>query len=239
MKFSQVVTLCISLAVTPMLLASPANKYDDLKLSLGKTLGIEITSLTESQIPGLLQAVTSHGILYVSPDGSKLVQGTMYDLNDGMKNLTEAAMAEPRLKELKPFEDKMLVYKAKNEKHVVTVFTDITCGYCRKLHSQMQQYNDLGITVRYMAYPRAGVPSKVADEMQSIWCSKEPLKAMDDAKAGKSVPLASCNADIGGQYKLGVSFGISGTPSMILEDGTMIPGYLPPQQLNKALSSLN
>ncbi|WP_417762736.1 bifunctional protein-disulfide isomerase/oxidoreductase DsbC [Shewanella sp.] len=239
MKLPHLVTLCLSLAVAPMLFAAPAQDLTALQQKLTKTLGIEITSLTESPVAGLLQAVTSHGILYVSPDGSKLLQGTMYDMADGMNNLTEAAMAKPRLEKLKPFEDQMLVYKAKNEKHVVTVFTDITCGYCRKLHQQMKDYNDLGITVRYLAYPRSGVPSKVADEMESIWCAKDPLKAMDDAKSGKSVPSATCAADVPAQYRLGVSFGINGTPSLVLEDGTMLPGYVPPEQLNQALSRIN
>ncbi|QSX34441.1 bifunctional protein-disulfide isomerase/oxidoreductase DsbC [Shewanella avicenniae] len=240
MKLPRIVTLCLSLAVAPMLFAAtPAGKYDELKQQLTDRLGIEINALTDSPIEGLLQAVTSHGILYVSADGTKLMQGTIYDLKNRMNNLTEAAMAQPRLEQLKPFENEMLVYKAKNEKHVVTVFTDITCGYCRKLHQQMQEYNDLGITVRYMAYPRAGVPSKVAEDMESIWCAKDPLKAMDDAKAGKSVPSATCKANIAAQYNLGVSFGINGTPSLILENGTMLPGYMPPEKLNDALSTLN
>ena len=239
MKLPRLVTLCLSLAVAPMLFAAPAGDYDALKQQLTKRLGIEIITLKDAPVDGLLEAVTSHGILYVSKDGTKLMQGTIYDLQDGMNNLTEAAMAKPRLEKLKPFEDQMLVYKAKNEKHVVTVFTDITCGYCRKLHHQMKEYNERGITIRYMAYPRAGVPSKVADEMESIWCSKDPKKAMDDAKTGKDVPLATCDADVNAQYQLGVSFGISGTPSLILEDGTMLPGYMPPAQLYQAVSQIH
>ena len=138
---------------------------------------------------------------------------------------------------LKPFEKDMLVYKAKNEKHVITVFTDVDCGYCRKLHNQMSEYNDLGITVRYLAYPRAGIPSANADEMQAVWCAKDPLQAMTDAKAGKNIKAASCDIDISKQYRLGMSFGINGTPAMILEDGTMIPGYQPPENLLQTIES--
>ena len=190
-----------------------------------------------SPIAGLLQVLTDRGVLYITEDGSKLVHGNVYDMNDRMNNLTEAALAAPRLEMLKPFEQDMLVYKAKNEKYVVTVFTDVDCGYCRKLHNQMDEYNDLGITIRYLAYPRAGIPSANADEMQAVWCAKDPLQAMTDAKSGGNVKAASCDIDIAKQYRLGGSFGINGTPALILEDGSMIPGYQPPADLLRTLES--
>ena len=115
----------------------------------------------------------------------------------------------------------MLVYKAKNQKHVITVFTDITCGYCRKLHSEMKELNDDGITVRYLAFPRQGVPSPMPDNMRSVWCAADPLKAMTDAQNGKSVPVAKCDADIAGQYHLGGVLGVNGTPAIVLENGTL------------------
>jgi thiol:disulfide interchange protein DsbC len=181
--------------------------------------------------------MTNRGVLYISRDGSKLFHGSVYDIDKGMKNLTEAALAGPRLEMMKPLEENMLVYKAKNEKHVVTVFTDVSCGYCRKLHSQMSDYNKLGITVRYLAFPRAGVPSANADEMQAIWCAKDPLKAMTDAKAGSKVAAATCDAKIAEQYALGTTFGVNGTPAIVLEDGNMIPGYQPPEDLLRTLEA--
>ncbi|MDF0534010.1 bifunctional protein-disulfide isomerase/oxidoreductase DsbC [Shewanella yunxiaonensis] len=235
MKLTRTLTLCLALAVTPLVHAASSDQNAQLKQRLTKVLGIKIQSLSAAPIPGLLQAITSHGVLYVTEDGSKLFHGNIYDVNNDMEDLTEAAMAGPRLEMLKPFESKMLVYKAKNEKHVVTVFTDVTCGYCRKLHSQMEQYNDLGITIRYLAYPRQGVPSAVADEMESVWCSKDPKQAMNDAEVGKKVLLAKCDADIASQYQLGEQMGVNGTPSMILSDGTMVPGYLPPKQLLQSI----
>ena len=101
----------------------------------------------------------------------------------------------------------------------------------------MAEYNDLGITVRYLAYPRAGIPSANADEMQAVWCAKDPLQAMTDAKAGKNIKAASCDIDIAKQYRLGMSFGINGTPAIILEDGSLIPGYQPPENLLQAIES--
>jgi thiol:disulfide interchange protein DsbC len=228
--------------VMPYAIAASTGVIDNseqLKQKLADTLSVEIQSLTPSPVPGLYEAVTNRGVLYISQDGTKLFHGNLYDLDNGMKNLTEAALAGPRMEMIQPFESNMLVYKAKNEKHVVTVFTDITCGYCRKLHNQMAQYNDLGITVRYLAFPRQGVPSKNANDMEAVWCAADPLQAMDDAKAGKSVASAkNCDAKIAQQYTLGQTLGVNGTPAIILEDGTMIPGYQPPEQLFQALESV-
>lgn len=238
MNFTRALTLLCTLVAAPFVLAASNSAVDNsaqLKQKLSETLSVEVQSLTPSPVPGLYEAITDRGVLYISQDGSKLFHGNLYDLDKGMKNLTEAALAGPRIEMIKPFENNMLVYKAKDEKHVVTVFTDITCGYCRKLHNEMAEYNDLGITVRYLAFPRQGVPSKNANEMEAVWCAADPLQAMDDAKGGKSVPLAKCDAKIAQQYSLGQTLGVNGTPAIILEDGTMIPGYQPPAQLLQVL----
>ena len=232
MKFSRILSLCCLLAFGTAQAADSAKpNIDAIKEKLVKTAGLKVMSMQDTPINGLYLAMTDRGVFYINDDGTKLINGSMFDLSNGFKNLTESAMGKPRIAALKKFEPEMLVYKAKDEKHVVTVFTDITCGYCRKLHNQMQQYNDEGITIRYLAFPRAGVPSSVADDMQAIWCSKDPLKAMTDAKAGKDVSNTVCDAKIAQQYQLGQSFGINGTPAIILEDGTLIPGYQPPERL--------
>ncbi|QYJ83181.1 bifunctional protein-disulfide isomerase/oxidoreductase DsbC [Shewanella rhizosphaerae] len=240
MKFTRALTLVVAMVATPLMAASNnvVDNGDQLKQKLSDTLGVEVQNLSQSPIPGLYEAITNRGVLYISKDGTKLFHGNLYDLDNGMKNLTEAALAGPRMEAIKPFEPNMLVYKAKDEKHVVTVFTDITCGYCRKLHNQIDKYNDLGITVRYLAFPRQGVPSKNASDMEAVWCSADPLKALTDAKAGKQIGGAKCDAKIAQQYNLGQSLGVNGTPAIILEDGTMIPGYQPPEQLIQVLDRI-
>ncbi|MCE9677789.1 bifunctional protein-disulfide isomerase/oxidoreductase DsbC [Shewanella sp. AS1] len=237
MKLTRTLTLLCTLFTLPLAMAASSNTADhQLKQKLSETLSVEITSLKPAPIAGLYEAITNRGVIYISEDGSKLFHGNIYDLENGMQNLTEVALAGPRLEQIKPFEDKMLVYKAKNEKHVITVFTDITCGYCRKLHQEMAEFNDLGVTVRYLAFPRQGIPSKNANDMAAVWCSADPLKAMDDAKAGKQVDNAKqCDAQIAEQYRLGQSLGVTGTPAIILEDGSMIPGYQPAKQLLQAM----
>ncbi|ABV86133.1 bifunctional protein-disulfide isomerase/oxidoreductase DsbC [Shewanella pealeana] len=240
MKFTRTFSLIAAMMIAPAALAA-SNSSDDtaaLKQKLSDALSVEVISIKPSPVAELYEAYTDRGVLYISRDGSKLFHGSLYDLDKGMKNLTEAAMAGPRLDMLKPLEDNMLVYKAKNEKHVVTIFTDVSCGYCRKLHNEMDGYNDLGITVRYLAFPRAGVPSANADEMESVWCAADPLKAMGQAKNGKAIKQAKCDAKIAEQYNVGQAIGINGTPAIILEDGTLIPGYQPPKALLRTLESV-
>ncbi|GGP45697.1 bifunctional protein-disulfide isomerase/oxidoreductase DsbC [Shewanella saliphila] len=240
MKLTKAITLVVSLVIAPIVSAATATDVSNesaLKQKLTETLGVNVAQIQPSPVDGLYQVFTDRGVLYVTQDGSKLFHGNLYDLDQGMKNLTELALAAPRLEMLKPFEQDMLVYKAKNEKHVVTIFTDVDCGFCRKLHNQMQGYNDLGITIRYLAYPRAGIPSANADEMQAVWCAKDPLKAMTEAKTGGNVKSASCDIDIAKQFQLGQAFGVNGTPAIVLENGVMVPGYQPPADLLRTIES--
>ncbi|GGP52326.1 thiol:disulfide interchange protein DsbC [Shewanella algicola] len=240
MKLTKAIALVASLVIAPIVSAATATDVSNesaLKQKLTETLGVNVAQVQPSPVDGLYQVFTDRGVLYVTQDGSKLFHGNLYDLDQGMKNLTELALAAPRLEMLKPFEQDMLVYKAKDEKHVVTIFTDVDCGFCRKLHNQMQGYNDLGITIRYLAYPRAGIPSANADEMQAVWCAKDPLKAMTEAKTGGNVKSASCDIDIAKQFQLGQAFGVNGTPAIVLENGVMVPGYQPPADLLRTIES--
>ncbi|WP_445945994.1 bifunctional protein-disulfide isomerase/oxidoreductase DsbC [Shewanella sp.] len=240
MKLAQFFSLIAGLALVPMAMSATATDNTNetkIKQKLQDTLGVSISLMQDSPVEGLYQVLTDRGVIYVTKDGGKIFHGNLYDLDNDMKNLTEAALSGPRVTMLKPFEKDMLVYKAKNEKHIVTIFTDVDCGYCRKLHAQMQGYNDLGITIRYLAFPRAGIPSANADEMQAVWCAKDPLKAMTDAKSGENVKAASCNIDIEKQYRLGMAFGVSGTPALILKDGTLVPGYQQPSDLLRTLEA--
>ncbi len=148
-------------------------------------------------------------------------------------------MAQLNKAKLAGMDKDMIVYPAKNEKYVVTVFTDTSCGYCRKLHNDMQGYNDAGITVRYLAFPRGGERSSNFNQMSAIWGAKDRVKAMHDAKSGtfdesKITPRPDLVME---QYKLGVAMGVNGTPAIVLEDGTMIPGYQPPAALLQLLDS--
>jgi len=140
-----------------------------------------------------------------------------------------------RQKKLKAFEKEMIVYKAPQEKHVITVFTDTSCGYCQKLHSEMADYNRLGITVRYLAFPRGGIKSATYNTMVSIWCADDQKLAMDNAKKRREIAPETCKNTVKEQYELGLFFGVNGTPAIILEDGSLKPGYLPADRLVQML----
>ena len=213
---------------------SSAVQADDaaIKQTLAK-LGVQSTEIQPSPISGMKTVLTNSGVLYVTEDGKHMIQGPLYDVSGAQPINTTNSMLMTHLNAL---EKEMIVYKAANEKHVITVFTDITCGYCHKLHEQMADYNALGITVRYLAFPRQGMQSEAADNMKAIWCAKDRNKAFDDAMAGKGVKAASCDIDIADQYALGVQFGVSGTPAIVLSNGYVVPGYQGPQEMKTFLN---
>ena len=131
----------------------------------------------------------------------------------------------------------MIVFGSGKEKHVIDVFTDIDCGYCRKLHSQIDQYNKEGIEVRYMSYPRAGVNSESGRKAISVWCADDRKKAISEAKQGNPVEEKTCDNPVAEQFALGRVVGVSGTPALVLENGELIPGYVPPKRLRQLLDS--
>lgn len=190
-------------------------------------------SINATPMTGIYEVVYGPQVLYVSEDGRFLVNGEMFDVQK-RTNLTEERRTRARLATLKSLDEKsMIIYPAKGKaKHTVTVFTDIDCGYCRKLHQGMAEMNNLGITVRYLSYPRAGVGSDSYKKAIDVWCSTDRNKAMDKAKANQAVTNATkCDAPVNKHMGLANSFGVSGTPAMVLDDGRLVPGYLPPQQL--------
>ncbi|UQQ17407.1 bifunctional protein-disulfide isomerase/oxidoreductase DsbC [Salmonella sp. WGH-01] len=201
-----------------------------IRQSLAK-LGVQSTEIQASPVAGMKTVLTHSGVLYVTDDGKHIIQGPMYDVSGAHPvNVTNKLL----MSQLNALEKEMIVYKAPDEKHVITVFTDITCGYCHKLHEEMKDYNALGITVRYLAFPRRGWKAAEQD-MKSIWCAKDKNKAFDDAMAGKGVKPASCDVNIADHYALGVQLGVSGTPAIVLSNGYVVPGYQGPKEMKAFL----
>ncbi len=207
-------------------------------------LGMPVIDVMPSSVPGLVEVKTEGGVLFASPDAKHLIAGTLYELGEDGSYVDVMAKRQAPInaEKIAQFEDSMIEYKADNEKYVVTVFTDITCGYCVKLHNEMQGYNDLGITVRYMAFPRQGPSGQVADSMAQIWCAEDPASAMHNAKVTRTLAdvadgkdLKQCKQTIADHYQLGRQLGISGTPAIFLPSGDMVGGYLPPAQLAQRL----
>lgn len=191
--------------------------------------------------------LTSGDVLYATPDGKFFVYGSLFEAQPGqLVNLTSKRNDAKRLKLLAALEDKDLIsYKAKGqEKAVIKVFTDVDCGYCRKLHREIPKMNDLGITVQYLAYPRAGVYKDRArtqltgsyKKIKSVWCDDDREAAMTKAKAtGFIKENLKCEAPIEAHLALGEQFGVRGTPAIVMSNGEMLPGYMPADELAKKL----
>ena len=212
--------------------ATPA--HDQLKASFAE-LGLNVNSVADSVVPGVQQVLTDKGLFFSAQNGKYLIEGNIYDLHN-KKLLNDTILQGVRKAGVAAMQGSMIEFKAKEQKHVVTVFTDTSCGYCRKLHNEIQTYLDQGITIRYLAFPRGGLQGETYTELQSIWCSKNKQVAMNLAKSGEKVPVAQCPNNIAEQYALGQSFGISGTPAIVMEDGAVIPGYQPAEALAAALA---
>lgn len=235
------VALLFGAAVSSSFAVTAKSDSEVIKEKLA-ALKISVDAINESPVKGLYEIQSQGAVYYMSSNGQFLIDGDMYDLNNGMQNLTKGKVEQLRrdkaavhFEKMKSFEKDMIVYKAENEKYVVTVFTDTSCGYCQKLHAEIPDYNKLGITIRYLAYPRAGVNSNAYRVMESIWCAKDPKEAMDKAKSRRSIPTVTCDNNIKEQYQLGGLLGVRGTPALFLEDGTSMPGYLPADALLQRL----
>ena len=202
-----------------------------------------VTAISESEVPGLYRVTDQRGqVIFVTADGSYFLTGELYSTEGGeLVNLSEQERQGQRLEELAGLDegDKITFPAEGEEKARVTVFTDIDCGYCRKLHGEVPRMNELGISVSYLAFPRAGVGSPSYDKLVNVWCSDDPLNAMTQAKAGKVVPKSSCVNPVAAEYNLGNKLGVTGTPAIVLGDGSLVPGYIPAEQLAQALGLLN
>jgi thiol:disulfide interchange protein DsbC len=208
-------------------------------------IGVNVQQVDKMEIEGLLEVTTDQGLFYATLSGDYFIPGKLFSLDD-KGNFTDVVALRngPKIASLLDAQaDEMIVYKADDEKYVVTVFTDISCGYCLKLHRQMEEYNDLGITVRYLAFPRAGARSDTGMQMANIWCSADPAKAMNDAKlaglpiTASSGDLKQCENLISEQHQLGREIGVSGTPAVYLPNGINVGGYLSPQTLLQRLQT--
>ena len=189
-------------------------------------------------VAGFQQVIVGGQVMYVSNDGKYLMQGTLYDIANkrdaGAPAL--AAMRKDLLREI-PLKDR-IVFAPANPKHTVTVFTDVECGYCRKMHSEIAEYLKQGIAVQYVAFPRMGLASEDFKKMVAVWCSNDRKQALTRAKLDKPVVSANCTNPVAMQYRLGQRMGLEGTPMVLAEDGTQLGGYLPPAQLRQALDKL-
>lgn len=224
-------------------LASPVQAADDAAAvdTIAKALGIERGNVKPSPLPGIYQIQHQREFAYVSGDGRYLLRGDLVDLKTG-EELTENLRRVDRLDVLAKLGPKKLIEFAPPPpvaaRYTVTVFTDIDCGYCRKLHSEMAQYHAKGIAIRYAFFPRSGPDTESWKSAEAVWCAADPRKALTEAKAGNPVKVVGkvCDNPIAEEYKIAQDLGIRGTPMLVLPNGDVYPGYVPAAQLAAKLA---
>jgi thiol:disulfide interchange protein DsbC len=218
---------------------APAAKVDPRAEIVKKVGGIKLEDVRISPINGIYEVSRDAEISYLSSDGRYAILGDMVDL-DSDANISENRRRGIRARMIDSVpENEMLVFAPKEAaKYTITVFTDIDCGYCRKLHSEIAEYNRLGIRVRYMFFPREGPNTPSWYKAESVWCSSNRNDALTRAKNGEDLKAAKCPTDIiKRDFELGVKLAVEGTPAIFLQSGEMLGGYLPPSKLAKYLKT--
>ena len=208
----------------------------ELNTSLSKMLpDVEIDSVNSTPVDGLYQVMIGPDVFYMTRDGNYVFKGEIFDMKEG-RNLTEDVRAGARVTILDSIsKDDYIEFAPDNVQDAIYVFTDIDCGYCRKLHRDVPELNSMGISVRYLAYPRAGVESATGREMSSVWCAEDRKNALTAAKNQETIEAKTCNDPVAEQYELGKKIGVHGTPAIYLQNGRMLPGYMQPNEIAKQL----
>ena len=223
-----------------ILFSSSIFANDDLKKIFQKSLSrlssdFEITNVKETPIKGIYQVIIGSDVIYMSHDGNYVLKGEILDLSN-RRNITEDVLAENRVQLLNTIsENEYIEFSPTLPENYIYVFTDVDCGYCRKLHRDVPELNSLGIAVRYLAYPRTGVDSAIGDEMRNVWCAEDRQKALTAAKNREQVQSRLCDAPIARHYALGKELGVRGTPAIFLENGIRVPGYIPPDEIYRQI----
>ena len=211
---------------------------EKIRQSLSAIEQISVSEVSSLDLAGFYEVKLEGGAtLYMSEDGKHFFSGNLFSIEEGeVVNITAQAMNKEREQLLADIKlDDMIVYKPEGEvKGVITVFTDISCGYCRKLHQEVPEMNARGIEVRYLAYPRHGIGSPSYKNIVSAWCAEDPNDALTRAKAGENIPENLCNGNpVSDQFALGGKMGVRGTPAIVFNDGEINPGYLSADELSK------
>jgi len=221
-------------------LADDAAELEAVRNKVAETFEvIEPEHVNPSPVDGWYTIQKGSIVAYISADGRYLLQGDLIDLDENI-NLSDATRNDARLEVLADIEeDDAIVFSPASPKYTVNVFTDVDCTYCRRLHSQIEEYMALGIEIRYFLYPRNGPASKAWNTSEEVWCSRDRKHALTLAKLDRSFPTSTdCDASmVSEHYVMGQHVGLSGTPAILFEDGELVPGYMPPQQLKARLES--
>ena len=192
-----------------------------------------ITAIQPTPIADLYEVSLGPNVIYMSGDGRYLFRGDLMDMQERL-NLSERVRADARKKIFENLKSSDYIeFSPGKPEHVLYVFTDVDCSYCRRLHRDVPVLNDNGIGVRYLAYPRGGIGSRAFETMQAVWCADDRKQALTDAKNGVQFVSKKCKNPVEDEYLLGQKLGVRGTPGIYTENGDELAGYIPPDELIK------
>jgi len=216
--------------------AMPPVQPGDPRIALAaKIPGTKPEDLRTTPVSGIFELTHDADVSYVTADGRYVFSGDLYQItaHGDFPNLSETRRQELRRARLATVpESDMVIFGPADAKHTITVFTDVDCPWCRKLHSQIADYNKLGIRVRYMFFPRSGPDTESWYKAEAVWCAKDRNKALTMAKNDQRIEMKRCAGDpVARDYELGRQLGVEGTPGIVLENGELLPGYLAPREL--------
>ena len=234
MKFFSLLLFVSSLLMTFTVYAEVDNT-EKLKQALAISMpNVKANKITETPIEGLYEVIVGSQVVYMSVDARYMIEGDLFDLKTKV-NVSEEAKSVIRLAAIEKLgADNMLVYKPDEVKNTITVVTDIDCPYCRRLHSEIPDYMKNDIQVRYIFMPLKGAADM--KKTVSVWCADDQQVALDVAKAGGKVEEKTCDNPIKDHMVLARELGVRGTPAILLEDGRLLPGYVPVDKLVVELS---
>jgi len=227
----------IAIAGASALAADDGTELEQVRQKVGDMFDmIDPEDVKTSPVDGWFLIQKGSIVAYVSADGRYLLQGDIIDL-DHQVNLSELSRNEARRDLMASVEDdQTIMFSPEDVKYSVTVFTDVECTYCRRLHAQIDEYMAFGIEVRYMLYPRNGPASRSWNTSEEVWCSTDRANALTMAKLDRKITATACDSSaVQDHYVIGRDVGLNGTPAIILDDGTMIGGYMAPDQLAATL----
>ena len=235
-----IITVC-SLGIANQVYAEPVTDpavTKKISQQLNKYFpGVKPDKVSTTPVTGLYEVVIGPKVYYITPDGRYLMVANLIDLETG-SSLTRPNLLKARITSVERIgEQNMISFAPEKPTYTLTAFTDIDCGYCRKMHAQMQQYNQLGIAFNYLFYPRTGAGTESYRTAVSVWCAKDRKAAFTDAKAGKKIPSKSCENPISEHMALVEKLQLRGTPALILPNGDLIESYVPPAELLKLIKS--
>jgi len=225
--------LAISLIASASVFAAEDADLEAVRAKMNTMFGeIAPENVNRSPVDGWYTIQKDSIVAYVSEDGRYLLQGDMIDL-DTQVNLSEQARTSARRELMSSVgDDEVILFSPDEVKHTISVFTDVDCTYCRKLHSEIDEYLAAGIEIRYLLYPRSGPASRSWNTSEDVWCARDRNRALTAAKLDREFETLKCDSSaITKHYMLGKNIGLTGTPALVFDDGTLVSGYLPPATL--------